>query len=192
MPTGVALRDAREQLFEAAERILRAIGPSALTSRAVTAEAGVAKGVMHRYFADFDTFLVELIIDRTSRLDIQAGALLDAAGTRTVADNLTDALMELFGPVALGIVSLVIFRDDLRVQLRQAGLVGIPMLTEATAMIAAYLLAERSLGRVVTGADVGTLAPTLVGAAHMLFVSRKNMPPDRDTVRKVVVAVVMP
>ena len=40
MPTGVAIRDAREQLFDAAERVLLAGGPSALTTRAVTAEAG--------------------------------------------------------------------------------------------------------------------------------------------------------
>jgi AcrR family transcriptional regulator len=42
MPTGVALRDAREQLFAAAERVLLRAGPNGLTSRAVTAEAGVA------------------------------------------------------------------------------------------------------------------------------------------------------
>jgi hypothetical protein len=34
------------------------------------------------------------------------------------------------------------------------------VLTEATAMIAAYLAAERDLGRVAPGADVGTLALT--------------------------------
>lgn len=44
MPTGVAIRDVREQLFAAAERVLLRDGPSALTSRAVTSEAGCAKG----------------------------------------------------------------------------------------------------------------------------------------------------
>ena len=57
MPTGIALQDARERLFAAAERILLRDGPSGLTSRAVTDEAGVAKGVLHRHFADFDDFL---------------------------------------------------------------------------------------------------------------------------------------
>ena len=36
MPTGVAIRDARAQLFDAAERVLLRAGPNALTSRAVT------------------------------------------------------------------------------------------------------------------------------------------------------------
>src|SRR2546423_14869836 len=67
VPTGVAIRDPRQQLFDAAERILLRAGPSALTSRAVTAEAGCAKGVLHRHFADFDAFLAELVLDRIRR-----------------------------------------------------------------------------------------------------------------------------
>ncbi|MEY9997042.1 hypothetical protein ABIE67_009074 [Streptomyces sp. V4I8] len=46
MPTGVHLRDARQQLFDAAERVLLRDGPNGLTSRAVTDEAGCAKGVL--------------------------------------------------------------------------------------------------------------------------------------------------
>jgi len=47
VPTGVAIRDPRGQLFDAAERVLLRDGLSGLTSRAVTTEAGVAKGVLH-------------------------------------------------------------------------------------------------------------------------------------------------
>jgi AcrR family transcriptional regulator len=47
MPTGVALRDPRQQLFDAALRVLIRGGVAALTSRAITDEAGVAKGVLH-------------------------------------------------------------------------------------------------------------------------------------------------
>ena len=119
MPTGVALRDAREQLFDAAERVLLRDGPSALTSRAVTTEAGCAKGVLHRHFADFDAFLAELVLDRIARIDDQAAGLRESAGTGTVAGNLTGALMALFESVAVAIVGLVTSRDDLRARLRQ-------------------------------------------------------------------------
>src|SRR3954452_20717393 len=85
VPTGVAMRDVREQLFEAAERVLLRAGPSALTSRSVTAEAGCAKGVLHRHFADFDAFLAELILDRIGRMDARTAALCASAGTGTVA-----------------------------------------------------------------------------------------------------------
>ncbi len=120
MPTGVALRDVREQLFDAAERVLLRDGPQALTSRAVTTEAGVAKGVLHRHFADFDSFLAALVEDRIARLGHQAEALRAAAGIGTVAGNLTAALTELFGSVTREIVSLLIFRDDLRARLRRS------------------------------------------------------------------------
>ena len=191
MPTGVAIRDAREQLFDAAERVLLRDGPSALTSRAVTTEAGCAKGVLHRHFADFDAFLAELVLDRVARIDHQAAALRRSAGTSTVADNLTGALSDLFGSVAVAIVGLVTSRDDLRARLRATRPTGVPVLTEATAMIASYLTAERELGRIAADADVDTLAPTLIGAGHLLFADRKGTPPRDEAVRKVVTAVVI-
>lgn len=190
MPTGVAIRDARDQLFDAAERVLLRDGPSALTSRAVTTEAGCAKGVLHRHFADFDAFLAELVLDRIARIDNQAADLRNSAGTGTVAGNLTGALTALFGSVAVAIVGLVTSRDDLRARLRQARPTGVPVLTDAAAMIASYLTAERELGRVAADADVDTLAPTLIGAVHMLFADRKGTPPNAGAVHKVVATVI--
>jgi AcrR family transcriptional regulator len=186
VPTGVALRDPREQLFEAAERILLRDGPNALTSRAVTAEAGCAKGVLHRHFADFDAFLLDLVLEHVAHLDNQAAALREAAGTGTVAGNLTGAMSELLGPVALALIRLVIARDELRLRLRQARSPGLPIVSEATKMIADYLDAERHLGRIATDADVATLAPTLIGAGSMLFTDREAGPPDAQAVGRMV------
>ncbi|GAA5072828.1 TetR/AcrR family transcriptional regulator [Nocardia iowensis] len=190
MPTGVAMRDVREQLFDAAERILLQDGPSALTSRAVTAAAGCAKGVLHRHFADFDAFLAELVLDRIARVDQQAAALRESAGTGTVVGNLTAALTTVFGSVAVAIISLVTFRDELRARLRQARPTGVPLLAEATAMIASYLVAEQAQGRIAADADVDVLAPTLIGAGHLLFADRKGTPPEAEAVGKVVTAVI--
>ena len=120
MPTGVALRDARQQLFDAAERVLLRDGPGALTSRAVTAEAGVAKGVLHQHFADFDAFLAELVEDRAAWIARLAADLCDSTGTGTVAANLTGALTALLGSVAVAVIPLIIFRDELRARLRRA------------------------------------------------------------------------
>lgn len=190
MPTGVAIRDVRQQLFDAAERVLLRAGSSGLTSRAVTTEAGVAKGVLHRHFADFDDFLAELVLDRIGRIGGQAAALRASAGTGTVADNLTGVLTDLFGSVALRIVSLIIFRDGLRARLRQAGLAGVPVAAEAAAVIASYLAAERELGRIAADADVDVLAPTLVGAGHLLFAGQEGLPPEPAAVRRMVNTVI--
>lgn len=190
MPTGVAIRDVREQLFDAAERVLLRDGPNALTSRAVTTEAGCAKGVLHRHFADFDTFLAELVLDRIGRLDQQASALRELTGQGTVVDNLAGSLTGLFESVALAILGLVTSRDELRARLRETTPVGIPVLTEAGAVFASYLTAERAAGRIAADADVDTLALTLIGSGHLLFAGRVGAPPDAEEVRKVVASVV--
>lgn len=190
MPTGVAISDARGQLFDAAERVLLRDGPSALTTRAVTTEASFAKGVLHRHFADLDDFLAELVIDRVDRMGDQAVALQNSAGTGTVAGNLASALTALFGSVAVAIVALVISRDDLRARLRRLRPTGVPLLAEASAMIASYLSAEREIGRIAADADIAALAPTLIGAGHLLFADRESPPPDEKAVRQVVDAVV--
>ncbi len=186
MPTGVAITDVRAQLFGAAERVLRATGPNALTSRAVTTEAGCAKGVLYRHFADFDAFLAELVLDRIDGLGRQAAALRDSAGRGTVAGNLAGALTQLFGSVAVAVVALIISRDELRARLREARPAGVPLLAEATAMVASYLAAERDLGRIAEDADIDTLAPMLIGSGHLLFAGRDDGGPDDGTVEKVV------
>jgi AcrR family transcriptional regulator len=187
VPTGVAIRDPRGQLFDAAERVLLRDGPGGLTSRAVTAEAGVAKGVLHRHFADFDEFLAELTLGRVTRIGARAAALRASAGTGTVAGNLAAALQDLFSPLILALIRVVIARDELRARLRAATGSRIPLLSESTAMMAGYLAAERDLGRVAAGADIGTLAPTLIGAVHLLFTDADGAPEAAAVARTVAV-----
>ncbi|MFI1590954.1 TetR/AcrR family transcriptional regulator [Streptomyces halstedii] len=190
MPSGVHIHNVRGQLFQAAERVLLRDGPDALTSRAVTEEASCAKGVLHRHFTDFDAFLAELVLDRVRGIEDRTTTLRAAAGTGSVVDNLADALRDLFGPVTVAIVALITFRDGLRARLREAGLTGIPLAVQGAAMIAAYLTAERESGRLADDADIDTLAPTLVGAGHLLFADRTSAPPQPAAVRKMVTTVV--
>ncbi|MEV6265128.1 nucleotidyltransferase domain-containing protein [Streptomyces sp. NPDC051784] len=98
----------------------------------------------------------------------------------------TDALQDLFGPDTVAIVALITCRDGLRARLREAGLTGIPLAMQGTAMIAAYLTAERELECLSGDADIDTLAPTLVGAGHLLFADRTSAPPQIAAVRKMV------
>jgi AcrR family transcriptional regulator len=188
VPTGVAIRDPRGQLFEAAERVLLRDGPAAVTSRAVTEEAGVAKGVLHRHFADFDAFLAELALVRIAWIAGQAAALRAAAGAGTVAGNLAAALPDLFNPAVLALVRLVIARDELRTRLRAATGSRLPVISESTAMVSGYLAAERDLGRIAADADIGTLAPMLIATVHLLFTDADGSMPDRGAVARAVSA----
>lgn len=193
MPTGVQLRDARRQLFDAAERVLLRDGASALTSRAVTDEAGCAKGVLHRHFTDFDAFLTDLVLDRAARLEASTTRLRESVGSATIVENLTVALAEFFGPVPAAIVPLITFRDGLRTRLRQAtpgG--GIAILGQATSAISAYLAAERNLGRIRTAADLDSLTLSLVGGGHLLTTAQEPGPPSHDEVERLVAAVITP
>jgi AcrR family transcriptional regulator len=185
VPTGVHIQDARAQLFDAAERVLLRDGPHALTSRAVTAEAGFAKGVLHRHFEDFDAFLTELVLDRIARLS----DLPLVPGVGTVVDTLTGFLTDVFSSVAVAIVALITFRDDLRQRLRAARGPGVPLASEAAALVRGYLRAERDLGRLPTDADVDTLGLALIGGAHLLFADRQTGPPSPDAVRRMVITV---
>jgi AcrR family transcriptional regulator len=189
VPTGVHLNNPRELLFEAAERVLARESASALTSRAVTDEAGVAKGVMHRHFVDFDAFLAELILDRTNTLEGTAKTLRESAGTGSVVDNLVAAMTAVFTPLVVAMPALVIIRDGLRTHLRAAGAARFPLIAEGTAMVTAYLTEEQRLGRVATDADTTALSPTLIGSLHLLFTDRESGPPDVAAVRKVVATV---
>lgn len=190
MPTGVHLRDARQQLFDAAERVLLRDGPNALTSRAVTEEAGCAKGVLHRHFADFDAFLAELVLDRAAHLEEHTDHLRKAAGTGTVVENLTTALTALFGPVPAAIIPLITFRDELRTRLRHAtpgG--GIAILGQATAAVSDYLMTERKLGRIAGDADIDSLTLSLVGGGHLLTANPEPGSPTTPSVARLVTAV---
>lgn len=189
MPTGVALRDVRRQLFEAADRILLRDGPSGLTSRAVTTEAGCAKGVLHRHFEDFDAFLADYVLDRVERLAPEAVALASRAGAGTVAGNLTAALIAVFESVAVAIVALITFRDGLRARLRHTWPAGVPVLTEAAEMIGGYLAAERELGRIPAGAEPELLAAMLIGTGHLLFADRTGERPGEEAVHRMVSSV---
>jgi hypothetical protein len=122
-------------------------------------------------------------------LDARAGELRDAAGKGTVAANIGDALADVFDPVAIGILGLVVSRDALLARLRAATPRGVPILAEATAMVAGYLGAERERGRIAAAADVDALAPILVGTGHLLFADRTGDPPDRAELRHAVAAV---
>jgi AcrR family transcriptional regulator len=168
MPTGVPIHDIRGQLLDAAQRILVRDGPDALTSRAVTTETGVAKGILHRHFADFDTFLVALVLRRIEDIDAQSADLRAAAGTAALDDTLVSALADALDTPTLQTIRLVCGRRSLTDRLRLSTPTGIPILAQITTMISAYLTAERGLGRIALTVDIDTLGVMLVGGAYLI------------------------
>jgi AcrR family transcriptional regulator len=190
MPRGVAIPEVREQLFAAADRVLARDGPSGLTTRAITAEAGVANGVLHRHFRDLDQFLAAFIASRLEAIAYNAAALPGRAGHGSVTGNLTDATVAVFGESAQALMSLVAAKPEIGAALEHdadpAGGLG-----DIELHFTAYLDAEKKLGRIGPGADTETLAFTLLGTAHHLVLTRRGDTPDLgQQVRRIVAALV--
>ncbi|MBO8193080.1 TetR/AcrR family transcriptional regulator [Streptomyces oryzae] len=178
-PRGVAVPDIRERLFAAAERVVARGGPGALTSRAVTDEAGCAKGMLHAHFAGgLDEFVAQLVLDRFARTAALAAELPQRAGQETVAANLatvTEALLTSAGPTMAGIA---LTRPGASARFRDAMAAGAPGFAAVQESVAAYLAAEQRLERVAAHADPEALALALVGTAHHLLMTSWPGAPD--------------
>jgi AcrR family transcriptional regulator len=166
MPRGVAIPEIRQQLFAAVERVIDRSGPSGLTGRAVTREAGVATGLLYTHFPNFDNFLAAYAIDRAFQISGEVAGLPERAGSGTVAGNLTEAVLATPPGTLLALTRLMVFRPELADSVETmlgSGTAGLQAVERA---IAGYLAAEQQLGRVPAGADAGALALTVVAVLH--------------------------
>jgi AcrR family transcriptional regulator len=179
VPRGVAMQDAREQLFAAAERVLARDGPAGLTSRAVTDEAGVAKGLIYRYFTDLDEFLAELTATWVRAAVGAVADLPERQGRGRPRDNLVSALLTLFGPGSSvpRITALVASRPGLAPRLHEL-VSGTSVLGQIEETLRQYLTAEQQLGRLSPDADARTVATVLLGAVHHLVFTGRASGPD--------------
>jgi len=190
MPRGVAIPEVREQLFAATDRVLARAGPSGLTTRAITAEAGVANGVLHKHFRDLDAFLAEFAATRLAALAGTAASLPARAGQGSIAANLTDATAALFGADAQALMNLVAARPELGPAVAHAAPpAGGGGIGDVESHFAAYLDAEKQAGRIAVGTDTQALAFTLIGAIHHLVITSPGGVPDlAQRVRRIVAA----
>lgn len=190
-PRGVATPDVRERLFAAAERVVERDGPGALTSRAVTTEAGCAKGLLHAHFAGLDEFVAELCLDRFARTAAQAQALSQLIGQGTVARNLDAVALALFDSAGPALSGLAMSRPATTRRIREALEDGAPGLTTIEEAITTYLAAEQGLGRVAETVDPGTVALAVIGTAHhLLMTSRPGAPDPRPPMARLVAMLV--
>jgi len=185
VPRGVAIPELRQQLFTAAERVILRDGPSRLSGRAVTTEAGVAAGLLYAHFTDLDDFLAAYAVDR-SFVVIAAAPLTDRAGTGDIAANLADALLAIPRDTLTALARLLVLRPELAERVHD-------VLGDETALdaieraAAAYLDAERRLGRLAASTDPRAVALALVGALHHLVLTAGDLD---DRLRPAITALV--
>ncbi|MFZ4302093.1 TetR family transcriptional regulator [Streptomyces cinereoruber] len=187
-PRGVATPDVRERLFAAAERVLADGGPGTVTSRAVTAEAGCSKGLLHAHFAGLDEFVAELCLDRFARTAAKARALSGLVGRGSVAENLDAVVLALLGSGGPAVSGLVMTRPVATVRVREALEAGAPGFAAIQEAVTGYLEAERRLGRVTDAVEPSVVALAVVGTAHHLLMTSRPGTSDPRALMKDLVA----
>jgi AcrR family transcriptional regulator len=165
------LHDPRQQLFAAAERVLL--------------RDGVAKGVLHRHFADFDTFVAQLVNERIRGFHDVAEGLASRTGQATVSRNIAGALSELLDPVVLALVPQIIAHQQIRGRITTNDRPGLPLLSDAAAVVQDYLAREQQQGRVTATADLGTTALSVIATAHLLLAGELGARPTADAILEV-------
>ncbi|MFD6568437.1 TetR/AcrR family transcriptional regulator [Micromonospora profundi] len=166
MPRGVPIPALRQQLFAAVERLIAQDGPSRLTGRAVTREAGVATGLLYAHFANFDDFLTAFAIDRAFQVSGEVAGLPERAGSDTVTENLRRAVLATPLGRLTALARLTAFRPELTAQVEAVLGSGISGLHGIERAIAGYLAAEQRIGRVPAAVDTEALALVVVGVLH--------------------------
>ncbi|HEY4791531.1 MAG TPA: TetR/AcrR family transcriptional regulator [Actinomycetes bacterium] len=161
----------REQLLDAAERVLRAKGLARATTKEIAREAGCAEGTLYLHFAD-KLDLVRAVHERLLPGFIEmVSHLPERAGTDTVEGNLTDLARSALGlyrdmlPLGSSLFADPELLERFRALLAERG--GGPH--RAWEPVVAYLRAEQALGRVRVDADPAAAALLLLGACEQLI-----------------------
>jgi AcrR family transcriptional regulator len=176
----------RDQLVDAAERVLRAKGLARATTKEIAREAGYAEGTLYLHFAD-KLDLVRAVHERMLPEFVEmVSHLPERAGTATVEDNLTGLARGALGlyrdmlPLGSSLFADPELLERFRVLLAERR--GGPQ--RAWEPVVAYLRAEQALGRVGPGADPAAATLLLLGACqHLVFVELLSGPealPFRD------------
>lgn len=161
----------RAKLIESTLAVVGEVGYARASTRAIAQRAGVAEGTIYRHFPDKTALFFAAALEPNAAMLEWIGGLPTRAGTRSVEANLAEALgrlaelQERVFPLEVAIQA-----DPELAALRRSALsVGDPLPGGPPEAIAAYLAAERELGRVrpdVEPADAAlVLLATLFGLA---------------------------
>ncbi|GAA2379102.1 TetR/AcrR family transcriptional regulator [Dactylosporangium salmoneum] len=175
----------RDVIVDAAARVLRERGLANATTKEIAREAGFSEATLYKHFRDKLDLMVVVLHERGPQFIPMLQTLPERAGEGSVRETLTE----------LATVCITFYRDSFpmfasmfsdpailaaqRDRMRAANLGP----HRANDGLAAYLRAERSLGRLSPDADPEALAGLLLGACFQhAFISAfaPALPPDRE------------
>jgi AcrR family transcriptional regulator len=178
--TAETTQELRATLLEHARRLVGRDGASALTMRALAAEAGVSLGLPYKIFADRREIVDEIVAAEVRRFGAAAESLLGRAGSYTVGDNLIwFTSIVLNSPAAP--LAQELHADDQRLEsaTEVAERTGLSP-ASFPALLADYLTAEQRAGRVRDNVDCQAFGFLIAGAMHNLLIAGPAWPrPER-------------
>jgi AcrR family transcriptional regulator len=180
----------RSSLVAHAQRLVARDGASALTMRALAAEAGCAVGLPYKVFVDRRDLVAELVHAEFVQLQSVFDELVARAGSGTVDGNLAWFAELLLASPAVAVAQEV-FADE---QLMKAVTTRIHSTGAGPAafetILSGYLAAEKRAGRVDPDVDEDAFGFLLAGAVHNLIVSGDGYPrPTKRQLRRLLAGV---
>jgi AcrR family transcriptional regulator len=149
------MKDSRQNILDATERLLQSEGLARLTTREIAREAGVAEGLIYHHFGSKASLILKVVERRMLPSNNAVRNLPLQVGLRTVWENLADTAMVVYynhhetAPIACST-----FADkQLREQLSKIVDEETPGPQNDIKGLAAYVAAEQRLGRVAKTVD---------------------------------------
>jgi AcrR family transcriptional regulator len=180
----------RASLVAHAQRLVAREGASALTMRALAAEAGCAIGLPYKVFADRRDLVAELVHTEFLEMRSVVDELAARAGTGTIGGNLAWFADLLLASPAVAVAQEV-FADEqlMKTVLTRIHETGAGPATFET-ILSGYLAAERRAGRIDHDVDEEAFGFLLAGAIHNLIVSGQGYPrPSKRRLKQFLTAV---
>lgn len=178
----------RQQLIEAASRIMADQGVSGLTTKEVARAAGRSEGSIYNHFRDKLELAGEVVASKLPALKRALGGM--QPGERTVAVNLERAVRALVDfyrdmePLLASVISDPELRARFQAKLRPLDLGP----HRSHRAVAEYLTAEQDLGRLDPDVDAVAVAFLLVSACHESVFLDVAVGVDRAPIRRRVFA----
>jgi len=162
----------RERILDAAVVVLRERGPAGATTKEIARVAGCSEGSLYTHFANKETLLYAVMLERLPPFIPMLYALLARAGEDTLREHLEEiaGIALPFYVESMPLAVAVLATPELNESLRRQNL-GPHRGNES---LAAYLRLEQRLGRIRADANLDAVAALLLGACqqramHMQF-----------------------
>jgi len=158
--------DTRERIVDAAAQVMETLGLARATTKQIARAAGYSEATLYKHFSDKTELLLAVLGERLPPLVGLLTRLLDEAGQGAVAERLEEVASQAvrFYERQFPMFASLFAEPALLARYRQAlAAVGAGP-HRANQALAAYLRAERDLGRIPSSVDPEAAAAMLLGA----------------------------